>query len=164
MLVRTLIIALITSALPAHCQPQAARPLPEIPLYAFYDSFFTRVAWLDDLADTFLASGRDDSGPRHQVRREAGLSADAEAALVRAAKNWRTANESLLKALRSATGSSTTLGPTPGTIALQNQRQQQVLAFVAQVQSTLGPATFKLLDVYVRRTSTIKTGARNASK
>ena len=164
MLRRFLIAALLAGAgLPALCQDAPIRPLPQVPYWLIYREFLFRVTWLDALADRFAAQGKDDSGPRTLIRRQAGLTPAEEAALKSIAKAWRTQNDSILAAARSLVAAGQHTAQSPQLQDLQNQRQQAVLDSNAQLQTVLGPATFKLLDVYVRRTSTVRTGAQKAA-
>lgn len=144
----------------AYSQTPTLPPLPvERPYFALYDEFFYRVTWLDNLGDQFNAKQKDGSVPRSLIRREARLTEDEEAALKRVAKTWNLAHAASVAELRRLAVVAQPAERRAQALAIRSQYESKVLECVDDLRRSLRPATFKLLDVYVRRTATKNTPA-----
>jgi hypothetical protein len=141
---------------PAFCQNAPVQPLPQVPYSVIYDSFFFRVMWLESRADKLAAEKADDSGARWQTRTRAGLTEAEDAAVKRIARSWSAKLDTILAVVRPLAAAGLGRDQSPLLRDLATQRERMVLDHVAQLQSALGPASFKLLDMYVRRTSTVR--------
>lgn len=139
----------------AFCQGPQVNSVTGAPNYVLYDFFFFRVMWLQDQADKVKAQGKDDSQVRHTIQHQAGLTGLQESTLNAIASDWRTNNASILSQIQTiaATGAR---GPTsPQLQALHSQRQQLVLDHLSQLQTAYGPGSFYMLDLFVRRTTSM---------
>jgi hypothetical protein len=141
---------------PIFCQETSIRPRPPVPYHIVYDSFFFRVMWFEKLADQYAAQGKDDSGLRSQIRQQAQLTAAEDETLKSVARDYSLKNDVLLETMRIFAKAGTRPDQSPELRDLLSQREKNVLDHVAQLRSALGPAQFKLLDMYVRRTSTVR--------
>jgi hypothetical protein len=141
---------------PSFSQDAAIRPRPPVPYHIVYDSFFFRVMWFEKQADQYAAQGKDDSGLRSQIRLQARLTAAEEATLKNVARDYSVKNDVLLETMRTLAKGGMRPDLSPELRDLLSQREKNVLNHVAQLRSTLGPAQFKLLDMYVRRSSTVR--------
>jgi hypothetical protein len=146
--------------IPALCQKPQPTPATPVPDYILYDAFFYRVKWLGDLADKYTSRGKPASANhfRSLLRKQAGLTAQEDAALKAVVAGWRTgdvgivtAGQALVKA--GAVANDARLQ------ALANQRQQLVANHVSQLQAAMKSARFQRLDSFVRASSTVKGAA-----
>ena len=157
---RILVTVLLAGlGLPALCQKPQTTQAIKVPDYILYDAFFFRVKWLSDLADKYSSQGKVASADhfRFLLQKQAGLTAQEDAALKAIAADWRAGDlgivstgQALVKA--GATANDARLQ------ALAVQRQQWVTAHVSQIQAAMGPARFRQLDIFVRVSSTVKGG------
>lgn len=141
---------------PSFSQDAAVRPRPPVPYHIVYDSFFFRVLGFEKQADEYAAQGKDDSGLRSQIRRQAGLTAVEDAILKNVARDYGVKNEVLLETMKTLAKGGMRPDQSLELRELLGQREKNVLDHVAQLRSALGPAQFKLLDMYVRRSSTVR--------
>ena len=157
-LARFLVLGLMVGGLgvPVFCQDAPVRPRPPVPYHIVYDSFFFRVMWFEKQADQYVAQGKDDGGLRSRIRRQAGLTAVEDATLKNVARDYSLKNDVLLDTMRTFAKAGMRPDQSPELRDLLSQREKNVLDHVAQLRSALGPAQFKLLDMYVRRTSTVR--------
>lgn len=148
----------------ALCQSQV-NSVSGVPTYILYHFFFNRVVFLQNEADKLKAQGLNDSDFRHLIQQQAGLTGQQESMLDAIASDWRTNNSALLAEI-SALAAAGQSGPTsPQLQALHSQLRQIVLDHLAQLQTGFGPGSFYLLDLYVKRTSSISgPGVTPASK
>jgi hypothetical protein len=134
-----------------------------VPTYVLYNFFFFRVMGLQDQADRVKAKGQDDSAVRHLLQKQAGLTTQQEAQLNSIASDWGTKDASVLGQIQTMAASGGSASPQFQ--ALRSQRQQLLLDHLSQLQTTYGPGSFYLLDLYVKRNSNISgpgvTNGRN---
>ena len=143
---------------PAPCQGPQVNKVTGVPDHILYNSFFFRVAWLADRADQLASQGKKDAFIRTAIRRQARLTNEEDAALTAIALDWRTQDAAVASTQRLLLKSGVQAGLSQQLQGLASQRQQLVLDHISQLQAALGPAQFFLLDLFVRRNSTVRPG------
>lgn len=167
MLLRVSLPILLTALLSrATCQTIPTAMGYQIPDEILYESFFHRVLFLDGVVKRAgTPRGWDTLPPRQRIQRVVGLSDSETQTLLTTAQDWQArvaaTDQAATEAAQTARAQEATSGaPSPATLqqlkSLQAKREQLALGCVAQLRAALGTNRFKVLDFYVRRTSTLK--------
>lgn len=149
-------VLLAAFAFPAICQKPQFEEVKQIPDFVIYDSFFYRVAWLDNHANSLSAQGKNDTSTRSAVRTQANLTIAEEAALKAIAADLRVKDDGIVSATRALMAAGARIENSQQLQDLRNQRQQTITDHIAQLRTALGSTRFLELDAFVRRTSTVR--------
>jgi hypothetical protein len=154
---RVLVTALLAAfAFSAIGQTPPFREITPVPDDAIYDSFFYRVAWLEEHSTNLIQQGKRDTVVRSAIRTQANLTIPEEVALKTVVADYRENSAALAAAARTLRAA----GPqAPDSQQLQNlrsQRLQMITDHISQLREALGPERFRDLDAFVRRTSTVR--------
>ena len=103
---RILVTVLLAAfAFPAICQKPQIVEVKQIPDFVLYDSYFYRVAWLDNHAKSIRSQGKSDTNARSAIRRQGSLTSTEETALKAIeAGNLATRIETLEQVLKGRNG------------------------------------------------------------
>jgi hypothetical protein len=154
---RILVTVLLAAfAFPAICQKPQFEDIKQIPDFVIYDSFFYRVAWLDNHANSLSAQGKNDTSTRSAIRMQANLTSTEEAALKAIAADLRVKDDGIVSATRALVAAGAQSGNPQQLQDLRNQRQQTITDHIAQLRAALGTTRFWELDAFIRRTSTVR--------
>jgi hypothetical protein len=143
-------------AFPAICQKPQTEEVKQIPDFVIYDSFFYRVAWLDNHANSLSAQGKNDTSTRSAIRTQAELTSAEEAALKAIAADLRVKDDGIANATRALMAAGARIGNSRQLQDLRDQRQQLIADHIGQLRTALGTTRFSELDAFIRRTSTVK--------
>ena len=141
--------------------PPGESPL-EIPDHIIFRFFFLRVQQMDVIADRFKSQGKDDSAPRSEIRRTAGLT-EAEASLLK--EIARSAADDLaafdrdvaIPTIRSERAKLEQAEKQPSGVlatSLDDQRARVTMNYVDRLRTAMGPARFQQFYEWVKKTET----------
>jgi hypothetical protein len=154
---RILVIALLAAfAFPAICQKPQIVEVKQIPDFVLYDSYFYRIAWLDNHAKSLSLQGKIDTKMRSAIRKQGNLTSTEETALKAIAADLRVKDDGIASAARALRTAGERIGSSRQLQDLRNQRQQVITDHIAQLRAALGSTRFLELDGFIRRTSTVK--------
>ena len=138
------------------CQKPQIVEVKQIPDFVLYDSYFYRVAWLDNYAKSLRSQGKSDTNARSAIRRQASLTSTEETALKAIAADLRVKDDGIVSATQALMAAGAQSGNPQQLQDLRNQRQQVITDHIAQLRAALGPTRFLELDGFIRRTSTVR--------
>jgi hypothetical protein len=136
-------------AVPAFCQSTQVNAVTGVPDDVLYRVFFLRVLWYDG-----QAGGLGPPAMRLVIQQRTGLTSQQAASLTSIAKDWKSTDSGLRSSLYSLVAAGTSAA-SPQAQSLAGQAQRNLLDHLAQLQTAFGPASFYLLDLFVRRTTNI---------
>jgi hypothetical protein len=128
----------------------------QVPDYMLWDAFFFRVNWLNDLANRLDAKGQNGNWARSQIADQTHMASQQQQALNAIAADFRTTNNALIAQIAALAGPGASAANAQQVLNLQNQRKQNVLDHIAQLQAALGSTGFGQFEAYVHGTAHTK--------
>ena len=146
-----------TSALPPGFNPA------EYARIGRYNSFFSRVSWLEDRAASLARLGKVGPLTRTAPAREFGLTVPEQALVTPIVADWQTKNGAIARqAQKLAAAGITGAAESPELQSVEAARQQNIADHIDRLQATLSPERFAALDALLGRPRSF--GASNRQK